>query len=348
MNLATLFDLEEKSKEIIKYDNLMNEADFWDQPKKAQTIIKKSNELKKLVDLHTKLDQTLNELLETVLDLNKNYDEDMKLLVEEEYQLMSKEFEDFEISILLKEDYDQNNAIIELHPGAGGTESQDWALMLYYMYTKWANSKGYKVQVLDYQDGETAGIKSVSFQINGPLAYGYLKGEKGVHRLVRISPFDSSGRRHTSFASVDVMPEFNDEIEIVIEDKDLQIETMRSSGAGGQHVNTTDSAVRMTHLPTNIVVTCQDGRSQIQNREQCLKMLKSKLYQIKIEEQLAKVKGIKGEQKAIEWGSQIRSYVFCPYTLVKDHRTNYEQGNVDAVMNGDIDGYIFSYLKNQI
>ena len=224
----------------------------------------------------------------------------------------------------------------------------DWAGMLYRMYSRWAEKKGFKITVLDFQEGEEAGVKSCSLLIEGDLAYGYLKAEKGVHRLVRISPFDSSGRRHTSFASLDVMPQFSDDIEIVIEEKDLDVITMRASGAGGQHINKTDSAVRMTHKPTGIVVSCQTERSQIQNRERCLNMLKSKLYQRMIEEQEAKLAEIRGEQKNIEWGSQIRSYVFCPYTMVKDHRTNYEMGSVQNVMDGDLDGFIFSYLKSQI
>ena len=250
--------------------------------------------------------------------------------------------------VLLSHPYDKNNAILELHPGAGGTESQDWASMLYRMYCRWAERKGYKVTLLDYQEGEEAGIKSVSILIEGDMAYGYLKAEKGVHRLVRISPFDSSGRRHTSFASLDVMPQFSDEIEITIDERDLDVVTMRASGAGGQHINKTDSAVRMTHKPTGIVVSCQTERSQIQNRERCMNMLKSKLYQRMIEEQEAKLAAIRGEQKNIEWGSQIRSYVFCPYTMVKDHRTGYEMGSVQNVMDGDLDGFIFSYLKSQI
>ena len=270
------------------------------------------------------------------------------MLVEEEYNETMKLFDDFEIQVLLSHPYDKNNAILELHPGAGGTESQDWCEMLYRMYTRWAEKKGYKVTVLDYQEGDEAGIKSCSLLIEGFMIYGYLKAEKGVHRLVRISPFDASGRRHTSFASVDIMPQFDDDIEIVIDEKDLEITTMRSSGAGGQHINKTDSAVRMTHIPSGITVFCQTERSQIQNRERCMNMLKSKLYQRMIEEQEAKMSEIKGEQKAIEWGSQIRSYVFCPYTMVKDLRTGYEVGNVQSVMDGDLDGFIFSYLKSQI
>ena len=326
----------------------MTKENFWDNPKKAQNIITQLNDLKKMVDTYNFLDTSTKDLLDNINLLNKDYDLDLMNIIEEELKEVLTKFEEFEINMLLREPYDHSNAIIELHPGAGGTESQDWAFMLYDMYMKWANLKGFKTKVLDYQDGDVAGIKSVSILISGPLAYGYLKGEKGVHRLVRISPFDSSGRRHTSFASVDIMPEFNDEIEIIIEDKDIIVDTMRASGAGGQHVNKTDSAVRITHIPTNIVVTCQTERSQIQNKEHCMNMLKSKLYQIKIEEQLAKVKDLKGDQKLIEWGSQIRSYVFCPYTMVKDHRTKYEENDVYDVMNGKIDNFIFSYLKNQL
>lgn len=327
---------------------MMGDANFWSDAKKAQHIIKENNSLKKLLEVHQMLTDGLKDLSSTLDELNKHYDEDLKAILEEEYIHMIKSFDDFEIMTLLSEDYDHSNAIIELHPGAGGTESQDWAMMLYYMYRKWADDKGYKVTVLDYQNGDEAGIKSASILLEGPLAYGYLKGEKGVHRLVRISPFDSSGRRHTSFASVDVMPEFNDDIEIVLEEKDLIFDTMRASGAGGQHVNKTDSAVRISHTPSGIVVTCQTERSQLQNKERALNMLKSKLYQREVEAKMAKVNALKGEQKLIEWGSQIRSYVFCPYTMVKDHRTNFDKTNVEAVMNGDLDDFIFSYLKSQI
>lgn len=326
----------------------MNEATFWDEPKKAQHLIKETNELKKVIEMHQVLFAKVEDLMSTLDELNKEYDEDLKSILEEEYTATLKLFEEFEIHVLLSEDYDHSNAIIELHPGAGGTESQDWAMMLLNMYRRWADSKGYKVTVLDYQDGDEAGIKSCSLLIEGALVYGYLKGEKGVHRLVRISPFDSSGRRHTSFASVDIMPEFNDEIEIVIEDKDIEIDTHRASGAGGQHVNKTDSAVRIVHKPTGLVAGCQTERSQLQNKERAMNMLKSKLYQRQVEEKIAKVSALKGEQKLIEWGSQIRSYVFCPYTMVKDHRTGYDETNVDQVMNGEIDNFIFSYLKAQV
>ena len=280
--------------------------------------------------------------------LKEAYDEDMKQLVEEEFKDNLKEFEAFEVSVLLSHDYDKNNAIVELHPGAGGTESQDWAQMLYRMYTRWAEKKGYKVSVLHYLDGDEAGIKSVSFLVEGHLAYGYLKTEKGVHRLVRISPFDASGRRHTSFASVDVMPQFDDDISIDLDMNEVDVETMRASGAGGQHVNKTDSAVRLTHRPSGIVVTCQSERSQMQNKDRAINMLKSKLYQMEIEKQQEKLADIKGEQKAIEWGSQIRSYVFAPYTLVKDLRTQVEEGNVGKVMDGDLDQFIYASLKASV
>ena len=250
--------------------------------------------------------------------------------------------------MLLSEPYDKNNAILELHPGAGGTESQDWCSMLLRMYTRWAEKRGFKVETLDYLAGDEAGVKSVTLGIKGHNAYGYLKAEKGVHRLVRISPFDSSGRRHTSFVSCEVMPEFTGEIEIDIRTEDLKIDTYRASGAGGQHINTTDSAVRITHLPTGAVVTCQQERSQIKNREKAMQMLKAKLYALKIEEQEAQLLEIRGEQKEIGWGSQIRSYVFHPYSMVKDHRTNFETGNLQAVMDGDIDGFINSLLRSKM
>jgi len=248
----------------------------------------------------------------------------------------------------LSEEYDKSNAILELHPGAGGTESQDWGSMLLRMYTRWAEKKGFKVETLDYLPGDEAGIKSVTLSIKGHNAYGYLKAEKGVHRLVRISPFDSSGRRHTSFVSCEVMPELNDDIEIDIRSEDLKIDTYRASGAGGQHINTTDSAVRITHLPTGAVVTCQTERSQIKNRERAMTMLKAKLYQLQIEEKEKQLAEIRGEQKEIGWGSQIRSYVFHPYSMVKDHRTNTESGNVQGVMDGEIDPFIDAYLRSKI
>ena len=268
--------------------------------------------------------------------------------VEQETKEFIDEFEKTKIETLLSGEYDKNNAIVKINAGAGGTESCDWASMLYRMYTRWAESKGYKTEVLDFLDGDEAGIKSITFQVNGENAYGYLKSEKGVHRLVRISPFDSGGRRHTSFASLEVLPEITEDIELDIKQEDLRIDTYRASGAGGQHINKTDSAIRITHIPTNIVVTCQSERSQTMNKETAMKMLKSKLLDLKEKEHKDKIEDLKGIQQEIAWGSQIRSYVFCPYTMVKDHRTNYETGNVQAVMDGEINEFIESYLKLNI
>lgn len=346
--MEILFDVAQKLKDSQAIEEQMALPGFWDDTKKANKLITTNNQLKKIVETHKQLLDTFSSLAETIDLLKDSFDQEMKEMVELEFKENLKAFEDFEISVLLSHDYDKNNAIVELHPGAGGTESQDWAEMLYRMYTRWAEKKGYKVTVLHYLDGDEAGIKSVSFLVEGYMAYGYLKTEKGVHRLVRISPFDSSGRRHTSFASVDIMPQFDDEITIDLNPEDIQLETMRSSGAGGQHVNKTDSAVRITHLPSGIVVTCQSERSQMQNRDQAMNMLKSKLYQLEIERKQEKLADIKGEQKAIEWGSQIRSYVFAPYTLVKDLRTQVEEGNVAKVMDGDLDQFIYASLKARI
>ena len=327
---------------------MQQSADFWNDQKKARTVIQEFNMDKELISKYEQSLSELEDMDESLNELNKNYDQELFDLLNDEYEEVNSHFEEFEMSVLLSNDYDHANAILEIHPGAGGTESQDWASMLYRMYQRYAAKNGYSFEVVDYQDGDEAGIKSCSVVIKGDKAYGYLKGESGVHRLVRISPFDAGARRHTSFASVEVTPEFNDEIDITIDEKDLEIDTMRSSGAGGQHINKTDSAVRMKHLPTGIVVFSQTERSQIMNRERCLIMLKSKLYQKAIMEKEARMKELKGEQKAIEWGSQIRSYIFCPYTLVKDHRTNYEEGNVEKVMDGDINAFLFNYLKSQI
>lgn len=326
----------------------MSMPDFWNDQSAAQNVINEANALKEQVVEYTNLNDSYENLELTYQLLKEEPDADLQAELEEELKDLSKSLNEFELQLLLSEPYDKNNAILELHPGAGGTESQDWGSMLLRMYTRWAEKRGFKVETMDYLPGDEAGIKSVTLLIKGHNAYGYLKAEKGVHRLVRISPFDSSGRRHTSFVSCEVMPEFNDEIEIDIRTEDLKIDTYRASGAGGQHINTTDSAVRITHTPTNTVVTCQTERSQIKNREQAMKMLKSKLYQLEIEKQQAELDEIRGEQKDIGWGSQIRSYVFHPYSMVKDHRTNTEVGNTNSVMDGDIDLFIDAYLRSKL
>ncbi|OXM15078.1 peptide chain release factor 2 [Paenibacillus herberti] len=343
-----LFDLDLKQEIIANFEEKMTALDFWDDNEKAQKVISELNAVKSVADQYDRL-STQREDLETLLELAAE-EEDESLdseLTAGVADLMNK-IGDFELQLLLNQPYDKLDAILELHPGAGGTESQDWGQMLYRMYTRWAEKHGYKVEVLDYLAGDEAGIKSVTISIKGHNAYGYLKAEKGVHRLVRISPFDASGRRHTSFASCDVMPEIDDDIEIEIRSDDLKIDTYRSSGAGGQHVNKTESAIRITHIPSGIVVACQKERSQIHNRDRAMKMLRSKLYELKIEEQQKHLAEIRGEQSEIAWGSQIRSYVFHPYSMVKDHRTSIETGNVGAVMDGDLDSFINGYLRHQI
>ena len=347
-SLVSHFDLTARRYKIQELTAKTLEESFWNDPQKAQVVIRQLNAIKDVVDSYDALQKALSSLDETQELLKEDFDEEIFELFELEYQEMEKNFADFEIKVLLSHEYDHSSAILELHPGAGGTESCDWADMLYRMYSRWAEKHEFKVSVLDYQPGDEAGIKSITFLVEGDMAYGYLKAEKGVHRLVRISPFDAGGRRHTSFASLDVMPQFNDEIEIEIKPEDLIVETKRASGAGGQHINKTDSAVRMVHKPTGLVATCQNGRSQHENREEALRVLKSRLYQKMIEEQEAKLAEIKGEVKANEWGSQIRSYVFHPYSMVKDHRTNHETSDVQGVMDGDLDGFIFAYLKTLI
>lgn len=330
---------------MAELDETMAQPDFWDDQEKAQNIINEANAIKDIIGTFRELEADYEDFTVMYELVKEEQDEELMKELETGVKSLRKRMDDFELQLLLSEPYDKNNAILELHPGAGGTESQDWASMLLRMYTRWAEKRGFKVEVLDYLPGEEAGVKSVTLLIKGHNAYGYLKAEKGVHRLVRISPFDASGRRHTSFVSCDVIPEMDDQIDIDIAPEDIKIDTYRSSGAGGQHVNTTDSAVRITHLPTNIVVTCQSERSQIQNRERALKMLKAKLYQLELEKQKQELAELRGEQKEIGWGSQIRSYVFHPYSMVKDHRTNYETGNVLSVMDGEIDEFIHAYLR---
>ncbi|MCT1469953.1 peptide chain release factor 2 [Staphylococcus hominis] len=339
-------DLENKETNIQEYEEMMTEPDFWDNQNKAQDVIDKNNALKSIVNGYYELNHKLEDMDATWELLQEEYDDEIKKDLEQDIVTFREQIDQFELQLLLDGPHDANNAILELHPGAGGTESQDWASMLLRMYQRYGEQQGFKVETIDYLPGDEAGVKSVTLLIKGHNAYGYLKAEKGVHRLVRISPFDSSGRRHTSFASCDVIPEFdNDEIEIEINPDDITVDTFRASGAGGQHINKTESAIRITHHPTGIVVNNQNERSQIKNREAAMKMLKSKLYQLKLEEQEREMEEIRGEQKEIGWGSQIRSYVFHPYSMVKDHRTNEETAKVDAVMDGDIAPFIEAYLR---
>ncbi len=342
------FDISNLEKELSDLEKQTTENNFWEDAQNSSKVLKRINEIKNKVEQFRAIKNETSNLIEIADLLKQESDEEIEKELQSGIKKLEKDIDKLEISTLLSGKYDFNNAIITLHPGAGGTEAQDWVEMLYRMYTRWAASKNYKVEELDYLAGDEAGIKSVTFLVSGPYAYGYLKGEQGVHRLVRISPFDAGGRRHTSFASVEVLPEITDDIEIDINPDDLKIDTYRASGAGGQHVNKTSSAVRITHIPTNIVVACQTERSQIQNRETAMKMLKSKLLHLKEQEHKETIDELKGVQMDIAWGSQIRSYVFCPYTLVKDHRTSYEVGNVQAVMDGDLDGFIDSYLRSLV
>lgn len=337
--------VDELKAEVDSLEKQVNQPNFWSDPQKSQSVMRVLKGKKRTLDNYLTLKKNFEDVNLLIEMAVAEDDESMADDIISELNSVKKEYEKQRIEILLSGEYDASNAILSIHPGAGGTEAQDWAQMLYRMYTRYAERKGYKVKVLDYLDGDEAGIKSVSVLIEGSNAYGYLKSENGVHRLVRISPFDSSGRRHTSFASVEVMPEFNNEVEIDINEEDLRIEAHRSSGAGGQHVNKTDSAIRITHIPTGIVVGCQNERSQMQNRETAMRMLKSKLLEIKERENLDKIDDIKGIKLNIEWGSQIRSYVFMPYTLVKDNRTGCETGNITAVMDGELDDFINAYLR---
>ncbi len=334
----------------IKLDELemkTTEPNFWDDAEKSSAILQQIGHYKQTIEEYNKLCSNRDDVLTMIELAEEENDESMLGEVKELAQKVKTSLEEQKLSTLLTGEYDSSNAILSFHAGAGGTEAQDWVSMLVRMYTKWSDSHGFKTEILDILDGDEAGIKSASIHIEGFNAYGFLKSEHGVHRLVRVSPFDAAGRRHTSFASVEVMPEIEKDISVEIRPEDLIMEVYRSSGAGGQHINKTSSAVRLIHKPTGIVTACQTQRSQVQNRDFAMKMLMSKLIQIKEQEHLEKISDIKGEQLKIEWGSQIRSYVFMPYTLAKDHRTNFESGNINAVMDGDLDGFINAYLKMQ-
>lgn len=343
--LADALGLEKTKEEIEKLEQQAAAPGFWDDLENTQKVLQRTSSLKAKVENYNKLCGHYDDAM--ALAEMGDEAEDLSILPEaqEELENFKSQLEAMRLTTLLTGEYDGKNAILTFHAGAGGTEAQDWAEMLYRMYNRWGERHGFQVKTLDYLDGEEAGLKSASVLIEGENAYGFLKSEAGVHRLVRVSPFDSSGRRHTSFSSLEVMPEIDDTIEVEIDPADIKMDVYRASGAGGQKVNKTSSAVRLTHIPTGIVVACQVERSQYQNRDVAMRMLKSKLIEIKEREHLEKISDIKGEQKEIAWGSQIRSYVFMPYTLVKDHRTGYESGNINAVMDGDLDGFINAYLK---
>ena len=343
------FEPDSKLKRKAELEELMNNPGFWDDKKSSERVISELNSIKSVLDDCSNLRNKIDSDIELINMLNDSFDEEVMNLINDDVESIDSSLSSLENLLVLNGPYDKGGAILEIHPGAGGTESCDWANMLYRMYTRWCSDKGYKVEVIDYQDGEVAGLKSVSMIVHGMYAYGYLKCEKGVHRLIRISPFDSGARRHTSFASVDVMPFFEDnDINVEINPNDIRIDIFRSSGNGGQGVNTTDSAVRILHIPTKIMVTCQDERSQIMNKEKAMRVLKSKLYQLELEKRDAELKKIQGVQKEINFGSQIRSYIMHPYSMVKDHRTNTETSNVNKVLDGDIDLFINDCLKGDI
>lgn len=343
--LRDSFNLEVKKNRIEEIEATMEEAGFWDDVKKSQELMKELKTLKNSIDIISELQEQYDDL--GVLIEMGDEEEDLSVVPEVEKELNDfiEKFEKVKIETLLSGEYDRDNAIVKINAGAGGTESCDWANMLFRMYSCWAESKGFKTEVLDFLDGDEAGLKSITFQVSGENAFGYLKSEKGVHRLVRISPFNAAGKRQTSFASCDVMPDIEEDLDVQINDDDIRIDTYRSSGAGGQHINKTSSAIRITHLPTGIVVQCQNERSQLQNKDRAMKMLKSKLYVLKKQEEEEKRSGIRGEVKEIGWGNQIRSYVMQPYTMVKDHRTNEEVADVGKVMDGYLDPFINAYLK---
>ncbi len=343
--LADSLHIDEAREKVDELEEIAADPDFWNDMDKAQAILQQTKQLKNKIEGYEGLVSDYEDLM-TIIDMgNEENDESIVPEAKELRTKFEEKYEHFRISTLLTGQYDHCNAIVTLHSGAGGTEACDWVSMLYRMYTRWVEREGFGFELMDYLEGDEAGIKSVTFMVTGENAYGYLKGEKGIHRLVRISPFDSNGRRHTSFASCDVMPEIDEDIEIDIDPDDLRIDTYRSSGAGGQHVNKTSSAIRITHIPTNIVVQCQNERSQFQNKDMAMKMLRAKLYELKLKEQGQMLEDIRGEVKDIAWGSQIRSYVFHPYNMIKDHRTGAETANVQPVMDGDLEMYINAYLK---
>lgn len=343
--LYTVLAIEDKKQQLKDLEDQSAGADFWNDAENSHKVLKKISSLKSIITKYDKLKEKFDDIGVMIELAAEEDDESILAEIKTDLDEFTKNVDELTLATLLTGQYDANSVILTLHAGAGGTEAQDWTEMLMRMYQHWADAHGYKTTVLDTLDGNDAGIKMASMMIEGENAYGYLKSEAGIHRLVRISPFDASGSRHTSFAAVDVMPEIDDDIEVEIRPEDIKMDVFRSSGAGGQHINKTSSAVRLTHIPTGIVTSCQTQRSQVQNRDFAMKMLKSKLMAIKEAEHLATIADIKGVQKEIAWGSQIRSYVFMPYTLVKDHRTGYEQGNVNGVMDGDLDGFINAYLK---
>ncbi len=344
--LADVLDIKGAEKRIAQLNEETAKDGFWDDLENSQKVLQETKSLEKKIEKYNKLNESLEDII-TLIELSiEENDESSIDEINSESNAFKSKLEEEKLATLLNGEYDSSNAILTFHAGAGGTEAQDWAEMLYRMYNRWAERHDYKVTLLDYLDGDDAGMKSASILIEGDNAYGYMKSESGVHRLVRISPFDASGRRHTSFAALEVMPEIDDSIEVDIRPEDIEMEVYRSSGAGGQKVNKTSSAVRLIHKPTGIVVSCQTQRSQYQNKDYAMKMLRAKLIEIKEREHLEKIEDIKGVQNQIAWGSQIRSYVFMPYTLAKDHRTGFENGNIQAVMDGDIDGFINAYLKS--
>lgn len=344
--LREAIKIEAVKASLANHEKMMAEPDFYKDMNSAQKVLKKVKSEKEIIETYQELNETLEEL-ELYFEMHKSGEEDLVAEIKDCVEKIETDLTDFEMKMLLSHEYDDCDAIVELHPGAGGTESQDWTSILFRMYTRYAERKNFKLEIVDYLDGEEAGIKSVTFIVSGSKAYGHFKGEQGVHRLVRISPFDSNSRRHTSFCACTVTPVIKEDVNIDIRPEDIRIDTYRSSGAGGQKVNKTDSAIRITHLKTGIVVTCQNERSQIQNKEKALAILKSKLYQLELEEKEKKLKQITGEVSQNTFGSQIRSYVFHPYNLIKDHRTNYEVANVGPIMDGEIDGFVNAYLKSE-